>query len=580
MKYKLLAASILATMSTSALSATYQLTELGALEGAKLSYVTDVSESGHVIGIANGLYNLPVDIEHIDFTESSIKSAYTSEVNIFERSNKEITFTLEDIEKNNAVATNADAHSFMVRFLANMSSSYQFQKLSSLTAIKYDSGAAVEQTLFDISSPDYPGVTRSVTNFYNAVAEDGTTVGWGSAPYNKKDFTPENENEAESWFTRDFIERGIIISESGVEVPLEPQFSEYGGTSQASDIVKTADGYIVVGNMSLGIPQSRQTNITDNCDEKDEPFLACIEVINNQTTRGLFNKQATKWTLDNAFNITFTEVLGLALAPDDDETENTTLISNALAVNSKGVAVGVSNTRYFDRESTILTMPAYFKDGEVIDFIEQRDDWQGGMSLAINDNNIITGYATKRLEGTLRNKFFYHDIATGTTVYPDSYFTSSSSYGNSINNQGYIVGEGEVGVSDSSRRSAAFIYKIGDDKITNLNDLLPCYDMDGTSSYGYSMSEAKVINENNEIFGVATKTVEKRNSLGEVVTDVNGKTEYESVAVAVKLSPIPNGTIEDCAPPDAEVYERRSASFSWYGLLLLPLIAFRRVFRF
>lgn len=579
MKYKLLAASILATMSTSALSATYQLTELGALEGAKYSYVTDVSESGHIIGIANGLYNLPVDIEHIDFSLSLIQNAYTNEVNAFELSDKEITFTLEDIEKNNAVATNADAHSFMIRFLANVSANYQFQKLSSLTAIKYDSGAAVEQTLFDINTPDYPGVTRSVTNFYNAVAEDGTTVGWGSAPFDKIEFTIEDETDPKPWFTRDFIERGIVISESGMEVPLVPQFSEYGGTSQASDIVKTADGYIVVGNMSLGIPQTRQTNITDNCDDKYQPFSTCIEVINNQTTRGIFNKQATKWTLDNAFNITSTEVLGLAFTPYEDEVDFA-FISNAFAVNKNGIAAGVSNTRYYDKDTTIITMPVYFKDGKAVEFINQPDGWQGGKSLAINDNNIVTGYATRRVDGALRNKFFYHDIATGTTVYPDSYFTSSSSYGNSINNQGYIVGEGEVGISDSSRRSAAFIYKIGDDKITNLNDLLPCYDMDGTSSYGYSMSEAKVINENNEIFGVATKTVEKRNSLGEVVTDVNGKTEYESVAVAVKLSPIPNGTIEDCAPPDAEVYERRSASFSWYGFLLLPLIAFRRVFRF
>ena len=162
MKYKLLAASILATMSTSALSATYQLTELGALEGAKYSYVTDVSESGHIIGIANGLYNLPVDIEHIDFSLSLIQNAYTNEVNAFELSDKEITFTLEDIEKNNAVATNADAHSFMIRFLANVSANYQFQKLSSLTAIKYDSGAAVEQTLFDINinSPKYARLGR------------------------------------------------------------------------------------------------------------------------------------------------------------------------------------------------------------------------------------------------------------------------------------------------------------------------------------------------------------------------------------------------------------------------------------
>ena len=35
MKYKLLAASVLATLSTSAFSATYQLTELGDFEAAK-----------------------------------------------------------------------------------------------------------------------------------------------------------------------------------------------------------------------------------------------------------------------------------------------------------------------------------------------------------------------------------------------------------------------------------------------------------------------------------------------------------------------------------------------------------------
>ena len=69
MKYKLLAASILATMSTSALSATYQLTELSSLDEAKHNYVKDVSESGHIIGLANGIYNLPIDVSYIDFTD-------------------------------------------------------------------------------------------------------------------------------------------------------------------------------------------------------------------------------------------------------------------------------------------------------------------------------------------------------------------------------------------------------------------------------------------------------------------------------------------------------------------------------
>ena len=175
----------------------------------------------------------------------------------------------------------------------------------------------------------------------------------------KIEFTIEEETDPKPWFTRDFIERGIIISESGMEVPLVPQFSEYGGTSQASDIVKTADGYIVVGNMSLGIPQTRQTNITDNCDDKYQPFSTCIEVINNQTTRGIFNKQATQWTLDNAFNITSTEVLGLAFTPYEDEVDFA-FISNAFAVNKNGIAAGVSNTRYYDKDTTIITMPVYF----------------------------------------------------------------------------------------------------------------------------------------------------------------------------------------------------------------------------
>jgi len=579
MKYKLLAASVLATLSTSALSATYQLTELGDFEAAKHTYVTDVSESGHVIGVANGLYNLPIDISYIDFTESSINSAYDAEVARFKEIDKEITFTLDDIENNDAIYTNADAHTFMVRFLSNLSSNFEYQKISSIIATNYNSGVITEQPLFDIASVDYDGLTRSTSNFYNGVAEDGTTVGWGSAPFDKVSFTPDGDTEEETWFTRDFIERGILISADGVEVPFVPEFTEHGGTSKASDIVATDTGYIVVGNVSVSIPAERQTTITDNCDGLDEPVMACIESLNSRSTRGLFNKTAVKWTLDSAYNVTSTELLGLALTPEEDEDTNP-FISNALAVNKNDVAVGFSNTRYFDRDSTILTMPTYFKDGEVVDFINQQDDWQAGKAFAINDNDIVVGYASKGIEGSLIAKFFHHNINTNTTVFPEDYFTSSNSYANDINNQGYIVGEGEVGDTASTRRSEAFLYKIGDDKITNLNSLLPCFDSDGETSFSYKMVEAKSINENNEVFGVATKTVEKLNSRGEVVTDINGNIQYESVAVAVKLSPIANGEVENCKAPDTEFYERSSASFSWFGLLLLPLVGLRRVFRF
>ena len=68
-------------------------------------------------------------------------------------------------------------------------------------------------------------------------------------------------------------------------------------------------------------------------------------------------------------------------------------------------------------------------------FINQQDDWEGGKAFAINDNDIIAGYATKRIEGSLRNKLFYHDINTNTTVFPEDYFISSSSYANDIRSE-------------------------------------------------------------------------------------------------------------------------------------------------
>lgn len=579
MKYKLLAASILATMSTSALSATYQLTELSTLDGAKHNYVKDVSESGHILGLANGIYNLPIDVSYIDFDDNLIKNAYNQRENDFELIDKQITFTLDDIENNNAAATNPDAHSFMLDFLSSdaIRTNPEYQKLANIIGYNVLNGEAQEQVLFDIASVDYDGLTRSVSNFYNAVAEDGIAVGWGSAPYEKTVFTPDGETEEETRFVRDFISRGIIVSPDGLSVPLVPEFDEYGGISSANDIVKTNSGYIVVGQVSTGIPADRQENIDDNCDGEDQPISVCIEGLQRSTSSRLFDTRAVKWSLDSNLNITNTELLGLGLTPEDDD--NFAFTSNALAVNSNGIVVGSSDIRDHDRSSRIRTLPVYYKDGKVVEILNQDDDWTGGKALAINANDVIVGYGIKAIDGANRFKFFYHDIASNSTVFPADFFNSSASIANDINDNGYIVGEGETDVFNvGSRRREGFLYKIGEDSITNLNDFLPCYEADGETRYKYVVSEAKVINNNNEIFGVATKTVEKTDSLGGIVRDINGKIEYESIAVPVKLSPI-NGEVESCTDPETDTYERQSASFPWYTLLLLPLVGLRRAFR-
>ncbi|MCF7519203.1 MULTISPECIES: DUF3466 family protein [Pseudoalteromonas] len=578
MKYKLLAASILATLSTSAMSATYQLTELGRLDGAKHSYVTDVSENGHIIGLANGVYRLPIDISYIDFEDSAIRNAYDATKASYELIDKEITFTLDDIENNDAVNTNADAHAFMISFVTDARSgrltNSEYQKISSALTTVYTPEGASEQVLFDEQSLDYDGLTRSTTNLLNAVTDDGVMVGWGSAPYEKTAFTQTDEDEEETHFLREFISRGIVISPDGVKVPLVPEFNEYGGTSIATDIVQTSDGYVVVGSVSTGIPVDRQEDIDDNCDGEDEPVSDCIESLDRNISTGLFDKRAVKWTLDNSLNITNTEVFGLAITPEDDE--DFAFRSNAFAVNENGLIAGTSDVRYDDRR---YSMPVYFENGEVKQFINQDDDWVGGKALAINDDNIIVGYANKRIEGTTRTKFFYFDKNSNSVVFPTDFFTSSSSLANDINDNGVIVGEGETDIfNSSSRRREGFMYTIGEDKIVNINSLLPCYEADGETRFKYTVAEAKAINNNNEIFGVATKTVEKTDTFGNVVLDVDGNIEYESVAVAVKLTPT-SGSVEECPAQEIEEYERQSSSFPWYTLLLLPLAAMRRVFR-
>lgn len=580
MKYKLLAASILATLSTSAMSATYKLEELGGLDGAKHNYVTDVSENGHIIGIANSLYRLPIDISYIDFTDSAIKNAYDARESYFESIDKEITFTLDDIENNDAVNTNADAHQFMIDFItdtqSNRLTNSEYQKLSSVAATIYGSEGVSEQVLFDEQSLDYDGLTRSTTNILNAVSDDGVMVGWGSAPYEKTSFTQTDEDEEETHFLRDFISRAIVITEDGVKVELAPEFDEYGGISTANDIIKTTNGYEVVGSVSIDIAVDPLDDITDNCDGEDEPVSDCVETYNRSYTAGIFNKRAVKWTLDSSLNITNTELYGLGLTPEDDE--DFAFRSNAITLNDSGLIVGTSDVRYKDTD-TRITMPVIFENGEVKQFIDQDDDWTSGQALAVNNNDIIVGYAAKRIDTATRTKFFYYDKKSDSVVFPSDYFSSSSSVANDINDNGIIVGEGETDIyNTTTRRREGFIYTVGDDSIVNLNDLLPCYEEDGETHFKYTVAEAKSINNNNEIFGVATKTVEKTDSFGNVVVDVDGNIEYESIAVAVKLTPI-DGSVEECPAEEIEQYERQSASFPWYALLLLPFSAARRFFK-
>ena len=559
-------------------AATYKLIEFTSVKTAKHSYVTDFNNEGTAIGAIRGNYNLPIDISAIDFKDNSLDNAWKNQEKYEESIDKKITFTLQDIESGNI---NADALSFMLTFLSGKRSDPNWQKVDDTVVVSFDSGTQ-EQVIFDsqllIDSSDYQynGLSRSVRNNLTAISENGVKVGWGSPSYTKEMFTPEGETQGELFYLREFESRGIVIKPDGSQMVIEPEFNEHGGMSIITDISQRDNGgYVLVGDVSTGIPEDRQKNLDDNCDAKDEPEAVCVWLYKNQSNE-LFDRRAVKWTLDSEFNLTNTETLGLALTPEEDE--NFAFKSTALTVNAKGIAAGYSHVRRFDNDNRFDIMPVYFKDGEVFSYITQNKDMLSGQASDINDNNIIVGYMNKTISGSPRTKFYYHDINTGQTMFPEDYFSSSSSIARDINNQGIVVGEGETDTNTSSnRRREAFMYEIHAEKFTNINDLLPCYASNGEDKYPYVVAEATGINEKNEIIGSATKTAKKRDSQGNIVIDSTGQEEFESVVVAVKLVPI-EGDIEKCPTQASETYERQGASFGFLSLLLLPLAAIRRRF--
>lgn len=578
MKRKLLAASIIAAFSSPLFAATYQLTELPLATDAKHTYVVDVNDSGEAIGQTRVVFDLPIDISYIDFEDTAVTRFYDSVANEYKAIDKTITFTLDDIKNNNAHLTNADAHSFMLRLLASSATSAQYQKVVDGYVLRFSGQHTDEVVLFDEQSTDYDGLTRSVVNYLNSIAADGTVAGWGSAPFVKKQFTTSDNKEL-TLFETPWSSRGIVISPSGQKVTIEPKETQYGGFTKAMDIVQLDDGsYLVVGQSSVSVPTASQKLYDETCKGETESIAACNWF--RQRNGSFYNANAYLWKLDADLNLLENTDLGLGVERREDE-ENA-LTSGAIAVNKNGIAVGFSNVKMIDTDADrklYQTVPGYFKDGQFVSAPTIKYFRELGQAVDINDNNVMIGNIQNReIPGNGRSTVgFYVDIDNKIEQDIPGFFLGSKVAVRSINNQGYIVGQAEIDKSNQKRREEAFIYKIGDEKILNINTLLPCKDPATGEAFKYTVAEANVITENNVIYGTATKTVEKRNTKGEVVKDADGKIEYESIAVPVQLTPI-SGEVESCLAPEVEKYERQSASWGWMSLLLLPLVAMRRKF--
>ena len=576
MKKTILAASMLSVLSSTALAATYQLTELPRYENGKNTFISDVNESGDIIGAATQLFNYAIDVSYLNFDDSDLKTAYDRYVDALAEINKEATFTLEDV-KNGISATNADANAFMFGFLAGKSSEADYQKLNDRIGLTITANSADELVIFDIQATYADSLTRSVTNFPTAITNDGVIVAWGSAPYSPEVFKKEGEDD-KTVFVRDWSSRGIVISPSGKRVTLEPELDTYGGYSSVSDIVQLDSGnYIAVGSSSISIPGNSQERYNEQCDGIDE----LVQVCSWDLQRGSFyNTEAYQWELDNNLNVVSTAKLGLGLVRKEDE--KSAFSSLALATNKNGISVGYSNVRNTDDDRLYSYEQAgYFKDGQFIRIHPHENYIQGGKAIDINNNNIVIGnyYEQGRSYNgqVIIRKIvgFYYDINSDTYKEIPAFFNGSKATLRDIYDKGQIIGQGEIEINTSVSKYEAFLYEVGSDKVTNINDFLPCKAEDGTA-FPYTIAEATKITESGHIYANATKTVDRRDSLGQIMKDSEGNIEKEAIAVPVLLTPIAGGTIEECTSPEAERYERQSASFGFLSILAFPLLWLRR----
>jgi hypothetical protein len=272
--------------------------------------------------------------------------------------------------------------------------------------------------------------------------------------------------------------------------------------------------------------------------------------------------------------------------PDDERPHS----SYALAVNANGDAVGYASGW---NDETVTISPALdqrsnyqyavvYKNGEVIDLTGDHANKGGSRAYDINDAGIAVGHITKLVNGALVQKFFYVDTNKPKDeielIYPDDFFGGSDSTARAINNDGLMVGEGEVETHNEStqnpRRTAAFVYDINDDNsFTNLNNLIPC-----STRLTYDIFEARGINDEGIISATATVKVDRLDAKGALILDDSGNPLKEDVVRAVSLELIPGGDDgEICTAEEDGKVERQGAGFGFGSLFaLISLFGLRR----
>jgi hypothetical protein len=543
-------------------AARYRVVELPVTDKGRSTFPSAIGEDGDIIVNVTGAFNIPIDLDLLDFDSEALMNVLTD---------------VESARNGNFNSTDYEILLSLIKAADGTQNSQQIANsvgfLASESETTYISG-------FDQSSDQNNEFTFNSTTLVRDVNDSGFSVGTGEGFYSNLDYTLES-GENVTFVLHDFGIRAFVNLGNTV-VGLPAPMTSAGGISEAYGINES--NQVIGYGSTLIVSDSLETSLA-NCEDDelrgDVPLESCINSIISSFTgsatsfaqlRGLI------WQLDGQGNLLDTKELGILFEPDADDASNYS--SQAFAINDNGIAVGVSNGQYTENDVTaVRNFAVIFDQDEIINITPEPDSNVARSSNTIssaadiNNDNFVVGHQVKSVNGTNRRKFFVHDMLLGETTFPNDYFLGSSSIALDINNNGMVVGYGEVDASLTGRRNEGFLYDIAEEQFYGIRELISC-------DSPYTIVQANSINDNNEIAATALYSGSARDSRGEILLDSAGNEIQVELVTAVKLELIPGGEIDKCDSIIDEINrERQGASVTWmlaFGALILCWRRFKK----
>ncbi|MFT7089071.1 MAG: hypothetical protein ACJAU4_000870 [Glaciecola sp.] len=541
---------MLSSLPLLANSASYTVVELPSTALSLNQFGSSIDETGLVLTTLSNPFNPPIDLSLLDLS----------------------LFTLNDPE-GAAEGNFEDADYQLIAsfiYAQSQNNSLFGQKLSLQLGYKTDGTSAEYISGLDQGSDGTNGFTFAQTTTLGDSTNRTHIVGSMAGSYNQVPYTSTDVDGTELIYTvNEFSKRGFVQVGDNV-TELVPEDTTAGGVSSAVAINANLQ---VAGATGIGASEGLTLAIESCVNEEtrgDQPIEACLYTLRltDQTGSDRFSsstiQRAAVWQMDANGELLTTTIYGLVFEPDDITTA--VLSTSANAINDNGVAVGVSDAPFFERNDDTAVI---FENGVTTRIIED-ESLMPNAATGINNNGIIVGYQTYAVGQSLRTKMFTFDRNTDTLNFPNGFFINSSTIPRAINNNNLVVGDADSEAGEGSRQKNAFLYNIDTDAFINLNSLVAC-------DANVNIITADDINDSDEIVASALVKRPARNIQGEVISSEDGGGLVDTM-IAIKLIPTGNAP-SDCSLTEEEVFasERQGAGVGFMTIIGLFIISvFRR----